>query len=115
MREGGGDRRQNEMDGVREREKESQSFPEPVSLFITIMSVLLSPCPPTKISYSRWAGSYGHLAEWRAGLNAHLIRQVFGHCSEISQGSERAGGRRVDLVDPAQDGGKGSGRHVEDS
>ncbi len=34
--------------------------------------------------------------------------------SETSQGSERAGGRRVHLVDPAQDGGKGNGRHAED-
>lgn len=53
------------MDGVREREREeSQSFPEPVSLFITIMSVLLSPCPPTKISHSQRVGSCRDLAEW---------------------------------------------------
>lgn len=66
MREGGGDGRQSEMDRVREREREEerQSLSEPVSLFIAIMSVLLSPCPPTKISYSQWVGSYGHRAEW---------------------------------------------------
>lgn len=102
MREGGRDRRQNEMDRVRERERKSQSLPQPVSLFITIMSVLLSPYPPTKISYSQGVGSYGVLAEWRVGLSTHF-------------GRNGAGRRSVHLVDPVQDGGKGKGCQVEDS
>lgn len=102
MREGGRDRRQNEMDRVRERERKSQSLPQPVSLFITIMSVLLSPYPPTKISYSQGVCSYGVLAEWRVGLSTHF-------------GRNGAGRRSVHLVDPVQDGGKGKGCQVEDS
>lgn len=93
------------MDGGRGRERKRVSpFPEPVSLFITIMSALLSPFPPTKISYSQRVTSCGDLAERRAGLR-----------NEASQGSERAGGKRVHLADPVWDGGKASGRHVEDS
>lgn len=55
-----------------ESEGKSRSLPQPVSLFITIMSVLLSPYQPTKISYSQGVCSNRVLAEWRVGPSIHF-------------------------------------------
>lgn len=71
------------------------------------MSVLLSPCPPTKISYSQWGGRYRDLAEWRAGPNAHLIRKAFEH-RRPHKGRKGLKGGGFTLSTPCRTEGRGT-------
>lgn len=101
------------MDGGRGRERKRVSpFPEPVSLFITIMSALLSPFPPTKISHSQQVTSCGDLAERRAGLRNEASQGPVGGGFTLPTRC-RTEGRQADGMLRTASGGDQCHTHVQ--